>query len=649
MPQEKMVEDPSARRVVNTLEGTTNIVDMEKQRSKLMAALEMCESSLAKHCGPTSGYAMLVDAISNGLEFNPNIYTKDGIQILSAIEFLSPLETYIKDLITYVGGRVDSVAKDGTTTSMLLTTKVIKRLLELHDTWHKINLNSNQIAKIIVNILDEVIENLKKYSFTVDGLVKGEVTEEQYMKIGGLVAFMQAMSSSGGNVELANAMYEIFSKSPKVTWERISYYNSIKESKDPFMVEVDKFDSKFRCILAGDNVMNTSLGTEYLVEDADIFCYPDAINDVAMKTDQLLHFLREYPDDKPLLIISTYISGAVTTLARDLNTNRKNKISLWQYSPEERLSGMGYPWELFIFCAIAGIRPYCLPDIDTTEDIDDRFIIHAKKVHYHDTYMEVYGIVDMDEGSCLHPYYAKRNTEEIPSFYKEVLEGLEKQLSLYAEGNKKEGVMYGLFLTMLNALVTVHRPTLRLGGTTHEQLSNISVIQDVQGATMSSLNNGFTVAGPIVLAAAVSMTIQEYTEKTAQTSDESMVRSLVFDALMNSILEMCKYVYEPELYDYLVNGIVHEEPILMPKGSYWNSLYSKDKKGVLVDYMDDIDEYRTKDPDEHLMNYPVLQPLKIYEELLKRLKELMPKLALTNEIIVGGGVVMQDKDKKDQQ
>ena len=44
-------------------------------------------------------------------------------------------------------------------------------------------------------------------------------------------------------------------------------------------------------------------------------------------------------------------------------------------------------------------------------------------------------------------------------------------------------------------------------------------------------------------------------------------------------------------------------------------------------------------------NYPILHPIGIYTELLKRLNELAIRFALTDKIIVRGGVVVPEEEK----
>ena len=44
-------------------------------------------------------------------------------------------------------------------------------------------------------------------------------------------------------------------------------------------------------------------------------------------------------------------------------------------------------------------------------------------------------------------------------------------------------------------MVCVHSPSLVIGGTTHENISNLAVVQDAMGASMASISTKFLVSG----------------------------------------------------------------------------------------------------------------------------------------------------------
>ena len=92
--------DTANRAIVDTNLDLTNIVDLtdEKSRKLVRESLEKCVKILEAHCGPHAGYAMLVNNYRASAIFEPNVFTRDGIKTLTAVEFMSPLQKYIQEL-----------------------------------------------------------------------------------------------------------------------------------------------------------------------------------------------------------------------------------------------------------------------------------------------------------------------------------------------------------------------------------------------------------------------------------------------------------------------------------------------------------------------------------------------------------------------
>lgn len=102
MSEDNSVIDPGARRIVNQNNGVSNILDMDASEDQIIDTLDRCATILKGHCGPQSGYAMVLEDMSAGMDFKPSLFTRDGIRILSAVEFMSPMERYIKDMPTSI-------------------------------------------------------------------------------------------------------------------------------------------------------------------------------------------------------------------------------------------------------------------------------------------------------------------------------------------------------------------------------------------------------------------------------------------------------------------------------------------------------------------------------------------------------------------
>lgn len=643
--------DPSMRAVINTNFDTSNIVSMEKSLPQIQNTLRRCQSILKDHCGPQSGYAMLVNNMSGGINFEPNVFTRDGIKILSSIEFLSPLERYVKDLLTYVGTRVDNNAKDGTTTSMLFSSLFLDKVLGSTKKLQDLNLSFFQMNRCIERTFNTILQDIEKYTYSIEKIVgkpENEITENDKVRTAGLIAFMQALSSSGGNVELAIAMKEIFEKSPSVSWEFITSHNSIKETGKSFEVETAPYDTHFKCITSQANVLNAALSTEYEDENVTCLIISSVLSAGSFKTTQVLEWIKNFDTNKPLAIFAQFIDASFQSELAKINQLRNKFISLWCYSAETRVASMNYPYELMIAAAIAGAEPF---DMDNNSDvITDKHIFVAKKLHWHDSFMDFYGIVHTVDDSNLHPFYADPSTAT--QFYKDTREAIEKQLSLYKNGHKPDGRMYGLFMEMLNKLACIHRPTLRLGGPVHEQLANNDVVQDVQGAIMSSLKHGFLINGPLAMYHAFCSTYTKFQklarEATGITRNMYIFSTIILSDMCDSVSEILKTVYS--LPDISYEKIIPDElckKMMDNSDIYRNVLDIKSRS--FIDFITMLKSIKkiSNDSEEGLelgVTYPVLQPLAITTELLKRVQELLMKFINTNKIVVYGGVVVNKEN-----
>lgn len=627
--------DPAARAIVNSNFDINNVVTMSESVERIVATLNTCSGILKDHCGPQSGYAMLVDNTDVSTYFNPNRFTRDGIRILSAVEFMSPLEKYIKDMITYIGQRVDNKAKDGTTTSMLFSTIFLTQMFANRDRILSLGNSIFDATSAMKEVEASIKENLKKYTWTIDRLFGKETTEAEAIHTAGQIAFCQALSSSGGDLMLAKAMKEIFEKSPKVSWDFIGYKHHQKEQGEAFQVEVDPYDARIRAIVNTDNSLNYALNTEYLEKDVDVLIYPGSLDDMSLDTDEIMAYLRAVPTDQPVSVVAVYFSPKMQTEINQLNRQRKKPIVLWGYSPEQQLAGQSYPWELLILSAVAGVTPANMGE--RTEAFDSHFLFRAKELYYHDAYIDFYGIVDMPEGECLHPFY--KDPETATPYYNDIKLALEKQIELYRSGHKPDGRMMGLFIEMLNTLACVRRPTLRLGGTTHEQVANADVVNDVQGAIMASLNNGFLINGPLAISAAIKDAFEHLMNHTAEEDVKWQLKKVILTSMLAAINEVITTVYA-EFSDREITDISR-------KTARDPELYTNSFTGMVYT-IGGFKEKLEQEIYEDLSHcYPVCQPVDITYELIRRVGELLLKFIHTNKIVVGGGVVIKQEGEED--
>lgn len=618
MPETTMEAMP--HHIVNKNFEISNVIPIQDASDRIIDTLNTIFNDLISCCGPTANYSMLVNSMGGSTKFEPNVFTRDGIRILNAIEFMSPMEEYIKDLISYVGTRVDNNAKDGTTTTMMLATALVKFFLEYRKEHQLPKLTMFQMKDAIQKLIAQIKEQLEAIAVSNLKTLTGydtldEMPEVECMKYAGNIAFMQAMSSSGGNMALANVMKEIFRNSPKVTWEYISHYNSTNETGESFKVDIDEHDIRIRCIQSSTVGLNKFLGTEYIAEDVDVLIVPDSLDEMAMVTEHVLQYVEEHDPERDLLIVATYFSPSIIQNVNTLNNRREHPIVLWQYSPENKIAGIGIPWELTVAAAISGI------ELITPDDrIDpEKNLIHAKKAHWHDSFLKLFGVIDMAENTCLHPYYLDRS--KATKLYNDTLDSVLVQLDMYRNGHKIDGRALSIFVEAMNNLICVHRPKLRLGGPMHEQVANMDIAQDVEGAIMSSLKHGYVHNG-IVNFEQVLLNIQQQLPKDTPAQEFTHI---FIDGILTGTRAIIQHLGVERSTDQNVfrNIFANEECTLIQYSSYMELNHTEKLQTC----------------------YPVMQPIAIYTELLKRLDEVLLKMVTTDNIIVFGGVYLNKEEE----
>ena len=151
------------------------------------------------------------------------------------------------------------------------------------------------------------------------------------------------------------------------------------------------------------------------------------------------------------------------------------------------------------------------------------------RVHFFGGYIHIYDTAPKLEDSCLHPYYVDKT--KATAYYNDLREAIETQLDLYDNNARSEMQMRSYLVETLNRLACVHRPTLYVGGTVHDQVANADVVQDVLGAIMSSLKHGFFVNG-----------IWSFFDITRTLSNHR--NDVVHECLCNSIRTVWNHLYK---------------------------------------------------------------------------------------------------------
>ena len=183
--------------------GSNNTINDVEYYTLIRDTARYIYSVLADHCGPYASDALVIqENPSNMKDKHYAIFTKDGINIVRSIEFISPIQKHIQYLVEYIGLRVESLSHDGTTTSMMLFTKLLEYYFDKIITNEKTKnkaFRNNLKTEILKNIEDLKLI-LNENIITVEKLASDfDISYKEALRF---VAHNQAMISSKGDVEL---------------------------------------------------------------------------------------------------------------------------------------------------------------------------------------------------------------------------------------------------------------------------------------------------------------------------------------------------------------------------------------------------------------------------------------------------------------
>lgn len=612
--------------------GTCNVYDMtsEENKNRVIAALDFCTELLQRHAGPYSKYSMSIK-LSEGSVAK---FTRDGISIIKNLQYVAPLEQHIKSILVYIGELVDDAAKDSTTTAMILAAQFLKSLLksgmDVYDTpggiIRKYKADVDAFMKYLQTTEGSTLEQWTK--ILIDSGLSAEAAE---YKAAGKIAYAQAMSSSGGNVELARAMETIFSTCPKVCREYTSFYGTDRETDEEFIVDKLDYDFSLDCSIAHNSakVFNAALGTEYKRDGVTVIISEEQLIDGTMCTENVRVYLRDHPDETVVVIAPMYSPDLVKYGASTLG-----KHTFWQHVSTYRSGGDNYMGDLMLAKLLSK------GELADEEDIK---IVKDVTVHYRNGAMFLTNFYpEADEHAVLHPYYKvfeKVENGELSiddcdinqRLYIKVIREVLAGLDLYRNQRLVNTDRETLFIKALERMAAYRRTILRIGGATHSTIANQDVAKDVIGAIMTSLRDGFNSGGLVNLLMATEA-IQPLANKHLASLAYAIVETANGIYNTNGI----KTNINPDLKYYDVVDDINDA---YAQGDIPCNILTEESS--LTDYR----EFVLGDYDK----WPVLQPLKGVEYMLKCVIDLCLKVALSTEMTVQNSFMLSNKkDKKDE-
>lgn len=676
-PHDAHVTEEQTYRILNSSQGIRNYIPKEDLFSMMIKVFSEISKNLTCHCGPYSKSALVVSP--SGGKYETNTFTKDGRNIIASMNFVSPIEEIIKEMLLYIGSRVDNKAGDGTTSSMYIAARFFNIIAEK---FKDVTINTREFSQNYKKFEKIILNGLQEEKITINSLIEAvygkdkNISIEEYQTIVAFIAAFQTLSSSGGDIELAKAMYEIYLQSPEGTWDYVSTYHQKYENTKKYEVASDLYDYFVDATILNNALLNENLYSEYKSQCCDLLVLPESIPDAGIAADSLANLLLQIGNDvrenKPLIIVCRSI-GAVLLNIINAHNNKNTNFSIVVFENLNSMMVTGVSMDLIGLSLSGGTSPYI--SSQSKSMIMEHHIIHNVSVHYKNHKLYVNNLFEKENNSAIHPFY-KDPEKFIPytSFLTDLKtrsDRLKNDINQIQYKDEVDDIQ-----NLIGKLCFPRRPYLMIGGASHDHAEAIDVVRDVCGAINSSLTNGFICGSSLSL-----FRILFNTDSYSLNKYESVL----YLALYRTVIELIDitstgYLNEKSndfLSDiggcntYIFNNVLSTDGENRPsvisnitnigdlmdlfsdkkmKYSYINYLDTSENisdsicKYKIHDILNDISELlKSEDKHQYMDNffnktYPIIQPSMVFEQLLYRIGELMIKLITTECVIVPGAV-----------
>ena len=399
---------------------------------------------------------IVYENVSN--QFNSMVFSNDGIHVLRSTEFMSPIQQYLASAIEYIAQRVDDAAGDGTSTAIYFAT----RLLEIYLTESRSlsNVHLNNYVDDVVSLLEDMEESIVSSSIDIDSLEDADRSK---------MIFNMAMTVSKGNKVLSDYVVTIFSSIPDTLYEFSYFDRNSKETDNEFEVIYPEYDKVLNIVSSANTKYNAELYTVVVHDDCDILVCPNDKDIIEFVDDRLSK------DNRHLVVLYNELPTAIENA---LETFSPDRITVCRNLPRHP-SIVSNPVELFSVLAMAGK--------ETPVTIEDG-LIEGVSVYINNNSLCISGILPEDTVD-MHPLYSAKTCT--------LFDRLEKELrNCIRDTNinkRNDSFLTKEYTRIYKDMVCPKLPTLSIGGSATEHLSNINVVEDVLGAISVAMKHGVCV------------------------------------------------------------------------------------------------------------------------------------------------------------
>jgi len=598
-------------KILNANIGRTNVAEFDDFSKIAIETLDDICNSILPLCGADALHELIIYRnLAN--DFTSNVFCNDGKLILNQIEYLSPIQTYLANYIRYIAEKVERCSGDGTSTAIYLATKLIISCLkeiqtirknadgDTHHRYRYIMEETNKLATHVEAMLELLQDRLKTIVVDVQKLDR---------KCRAEIIYKLAHTTSKGNEKLARYAVDLFVDIPEILYEHVTYKQLNYETDEDFKLDKPEHDICIAVRPSNNTVYNTKLNTEFEHDDCDLLVIPSMYD----KLDLILGYLSIRKADSSVntrqLVILYNGSQPNDDVRLEMNVDRDFVTVCRQTAYNEVF--VSNPLELKTIRVMAGVSPIIQ---DTIADVEDN-IIKNVKCRIYGKYLYLTNLFEHTD-DAMHPSYSHPETAH-PE-YNQIKRELEEHISSLDSHHNRGAVATEVkeFIRIYRNLICSRLPILTVGGNTINNMSNVSIVEDVLGVVSVSLKHG------VVLD--LMPRLEQFSEEFATMSQSSW--AIEFD---KAIKDFASFTYKDDdiccCYKFTVAGL--DDPIVV---------HQADGSWAVADAI-------TSENIEGL-NIKVVQSYRAISETLFRLIETVPRILRTDRIIVPDSVMDTKKE-----
>lgn len=590
-----MSDDGGKRQVLNAFVGMTNIIDEKQIDDVMIKTFGTIVDILSDYCGPYGKFAVLTDPAK---PTEQPTFTKDGLNIINAIEFISPMEKHVKDTMAYISQRVERESGDGTTSSMILVASVMRAIKEsIKDK----KISYHEFVKAYVLFSNEVINALNSKCL--------HATNEQETHS---IAMAQAMTSSHGNIELSKCVAELYSKTPVQAWDYIIFERERLETDTDINFKVDESDYSCRSNIFDNRFYNTPHGDAFEIKGAELVVMLGQMISNSLEFNNVVNKLKDsIAKNKKLVIIAP--DGAdpkVREIIEGLIPPRGNN-DIGIFNINVMSPNINDHVGLMVSLGIENMKE------------DQLAIFEDVEVTYKNGELKVFNIVESTD-DMLHPNFHDKDSKLFK--YLEMIEDFVDEYRKSKDANPMIDHIVRDARKIYNNILLQKQGHVVIGGAAYDNMAMFDVVQDTMKATRATLKEGASLGGYQLLKEILLELQTSYTDVFSTMDPDCIIVDL-----------LCAFI---EGIDKLTECTAKHIPSADAEKLKAASIGGGSVYNVAIKCIRTLEDALDSDA----CAATVLQPVTVDREMIRRFGEVALKFMFTNRVIIPGGVVVDKKE-----